>query len=353
MDRAGDPRPRAGSALARRRRRRPPRLPHSRFARRLRRSLRPPRTLRPTRAGWCYFALTFGIGFASLNTGNNLLYMVLSVLLAFLVLSGVFSESALRGLRVRRRFPEELHAGHASSVVVEVRNAKKRWPSYAVVVDDLCGIAPDLSEPVGRCFFLQIPPGNAATRIHRWTPERRGEVTFAGFRIWTRFPFGLFVKSLIVEERSTVLVYPAISQAPRAEGNPSERRGESSAGTAGGESPEAVGVRDYAAGDSFRRIHWPHTLRRSALLVRDREHEQHAELVVRLGAARAVPGPAFEAQVVRAASEVVSHLDAGWRVGLRCDDRLIPPAAGPRQRRALLRHLALVRAGAGERGRAA
>ncbi|MBW2401796.1 MAG: DUF58 domain-containing protein, partial [Deltaproteobacteria bacterium] len=46
--------------------------------------------------------LTFGVGFAALNTGNNLLYLVLSLMLAFLVLSGVMSESALRGIRVRR-----------------------------------------------------------------------------------------------------------------------------------------------------------------------------------------------------------------------------------------------------------
>ena len=65
--------------------------------------LRPPRQLRPTRAGWSFFALTFGVGFAALNTGNNLLYLVLSLMLAFLVLSGVLSESALRGIALRRR----------------------------------------------------------------------------------------------------------------------------------------------------------------------------------------------------------------------------------------------------------
>jgi hypothetical protein len=61
----------------------------------LRRWLRPPRTLRPTRAGWSFFAITFGVGFDALNTGNNLLYLVLSLMLAFLVLSGALSESAL------------------------------------------------------------------------------------------------------------------------------------------------------------------------------------------------------------------------------------------------------------------
>ena len=92
---------------------------------RVRRWLRPPRRLRPTRAGWSFFAITFGVGFAALNTGNNLLYLVLALMLSFLVLSGVLSESALRGIAVRRRLPRELYAGAASRVVPgEVADAR-------------------------------------------------------------------------------------------------------------------------------------------------------------------------------------------------------------------------------------
>ena len=90
--------------------------------RHLERWLRPPRTLRPTRAGWIFFALTLGVGFAALNTGNNLMYMVLSLLLSFLVLSGVLSESALRGIQVRRLLPAELVAEREAIVGVEVSN---------------------------------------------------------------------------------------------------------------------------------------------------------------------------------------------------------------------------------------
>ena len=92
MDHPRNPRTGARPALSRR----------SGWLERVRRWLRPPRTLRPTRAGWAFFAITFGVGFAALNTGNNLLYLVLSLMLAFLVLSGVLSESALRGIEVRQ-----------------------------------------------------------------------------------------------------------------------------------------------------------------------------------------------------------------------------------------------------------
>ena len=50
--------------------RRPIRGAHRRRSRRyfsrVRRWLRPPRRFSPTRAGWVFFALTFGVGFAAL-----------------------------------------------------------------------------------------------------------------------------------------------------------------------------------------------------------------------------------------------------------------------------------------------
>ena len=102
------------------------RTPRKGLRRRLTRWLRPPRILRPTRAGWCFFAITACVAFAALNTGNNLLYRVLSLMLAFLVLSGVLSESALRGIEVRRSEPGELFAGAEGSVIVdEVRSSPK------------------------------------------------------------------------------------------------------------------------------------------------------------------------------------------------------------------------------------
>jgi len=144
VDPARDPGTNAGPAVAtaaarakthRRKERASPLSP------RVGRWLRPPRKLRPTRAGWWFFVLIFGVGFAALNTGNNLLYLVLSLMLAFLVLSGVLSESALRGISVRRRLPRELFAEAFCSVGLEITNRQQRVPSFAIVVEDRAAAA--------------------------------------------------------------------------------------------------------------------------------------------------------------------------------------------------------------------
>jgi uncharacterized protein (DUF58 family) len=104
-------------------------------------------------------------------------------------------------------------------------------------------------------------------------------------------------------------------------------------------------LRDYAPGDLLRRIHWRASLRRGALLVRDVEHEEQAEVEVRLRTAGQRAGWAFERAVTWAASEVVALLDAGRRVALRTDAAHLAPDAGPGHRGRLLAFLARVEPG--------
>ena len=331
MDRPGDPRPGGRSALR-----------TDAWRRRVRRWLRPPRTLRPTRAGWLFFAATLGVGLAAMNTGNNLMYMVLSLLLAFLVLSGVLSESALRGVRVRRRISREIFAGTPAPLVLEITNGQRRVPSFAIVVEDLLGPHLERAQSVGRVFALRVGPGETETRTYRFAPSRRGDLGFAGFRVTTRFPFGLFSKAMLIEAEDRALVFPAVEKlVPMRSGTPTRDWGETSGGR-GGDGSQVAGLRPFASGDHLRRVHWRASMRRATLLVRDRERDQRAEFEVLLRTRGAHPGQAFEDAVSHAASEVVAHLGAGWRVGLRTDSDTLEPTEGALQRDRLLCFLARV-----------
>lgn len=351
MAAARDPGPRPSPALSAdrtsagpRRRRRKPRVEGA-LGRRLRRWLRPPRTLRPTRAGWVFFALTLGVGMAALNTGNNLMYMVLSLLLSFLVLSGVMSESALRGIQVRRVLPAELVAEQEAIVGVEVANQQRRVPAFAVVVEDVMRQGSSV-RPAGRAFALRVAPQTAELRSYRFTPGKRGPLEFVGFRVATRFPFGLFSKALWIEAPRAALVFPALDAAPPAlPRSGALRRGDRRAGPAG-QSPESAGLRGYAAGDAHRRVHWRASLRRGVLLVRDQEQESTGEHLVRLRTAGCTAGAAFEDAVRRAASDVAANLRGGLRVALQTDAAAFSYGDGATHRRRLLTHLALVAPGA-------
>ena len=312
---------------------------------RVRRWLRPPRRLRPTRAGWSFFAITFGVGFAALNTGNNLLYLVLALMLSFLVLSGVLSESALRGIAVRRRLPRELYAGAASRVALEIANRQRRVPAFAIVVNDRIRTAAGDVRTAGRVFALRVAPGGVETRAYRLRPERRGTMNFTEFRVSTRFPFGLFSKSLELESEQAALVYPAIEPVVLPPGLGTAPDGGESAPGADGGGAAAAGLRAFAPGDPARRIHWRVSLRRDALVVRDVESEQDAEVEVRLRTGGRAPEAAFEQRVVWAASEVAAWIDAGRRVALLTDAERFDARSGAQHRARLLGFLALVEPG--------
>ncbi len=322
------------------------RAPRSPATRRLRsfaaRRLRLPRTLRPTRAGWTFFALVFAVGFAALNTGNNLLYLVLSLMLSFLVLSGILSEAALRGISVRRRLPFEWTAGQAGRVVLEIRNEQRRGWSHAIVVEDHAEREPGRATAVGRVLALRIAPDSHARRSYTFAPTRRGELWFRGLRVTTRFPFGLFAKSLWLEQPSSVLVYPRLDPAepPRARAH-ARPVGHDSRGASAAPN-EVTGLREFVSGDASRRIHWPASWRRGQLLVREAEGETAGETEIRLRTADVAPDDGFEAAVARAAGQADTAFRAGLRVGLRTDGASVEPGSGALHRARVLGYLALV-----------
>ena len=89
----------------------------------------------PTKEGWWFLFATLGLGFAAINTGNNLLYLLLSMLLGTIVVSGVLSEQCLRRLRLHRAAPREIFAGTPAAVGCLLHNGKRVLASYSLTVE--------------------------------------------------------------------------------------------------------------------------------------------------------------------------------------------------------------------------
>ena len=100
----------------------------------------PRRTIWPTRDGWWCLFVVIGLGVAAINTGNNLLYLLVSLLLSLIVVSGVLSEQSLRGLRLEGDAPEEMYAGTsalfgAAAVICLVHDLFFTLGGIALVLD--------------------------------------------------------------------------------------------------------------------------------------------------------------------------------------------------------------------------
>ena len=312
--------------------------------RRFLRRFRPPRKLKFTREGKYFLGITLGVGFAAINTGNNLLYLLLGMLLSLIVLSGVMSELSLRDLNVVRRLPTRAQVGRAHLVEIEVFNRKKRVPSYAIEVEDLRAGQPADK----RCFFLKISPNSAQVAAYRRSPQRRGRDRHIGFRIATRFPFGLFEKSREVSCDGELIIYPAVD-ALRLRSDEAGRRFGGTGLSGRGSGDEVFGLRPMREGDDPRDIYWRKSTIQDQLVLRERARETRPDVEIPLEVRR--PPEAgddwthhFERKIRDVASRAVAHLKRG-------DGVTIATTAGERVRAdrnvgadRILRFLALVEA---------
>jgi uncharacterized protein (DUF58 family) len=281
----------------------------------------------------------FGVGFAALNTGNNLLYLVLALMLAFLVLSGLLSEASLRGIRIERHLPRELFAHASSRVVLRIHNDQKRLAAFAITLEDRFESAAG-PEIAGRSFVLRVPPSTSVDRSYVFEPAQRGELLMMDARVSTRFPFGLFVKSAELECESSALVYPRL-EAVSAEARYAESGQDAEERACSSKTGEQVtGLREYAPGDSIGRVHWRRSLRAHRWLIGEREGESAAEIEVLLQVPPQAASSVVEERVSQAASEIVAHLEAGLSVGLRTPNERFAVSSGFAHRTELLSYLA-------------
>ena len=77
-----------------------------------------------TKAGVVYVLVTLVIGIAALNTGNNLLYIVVAAMLAAILVSGVVSALVLRGLELDVQLPEHVFANRPVAGRIVLRNSR-------------------------------------------------------------------------------------------------------------------------------------------------------------------------------------------------------------------------------------
>lgn len=279
----------------------------------------PRRALSFTREGKALVVITLGVGFAAVNTGNNLLYLVLGMLLSMIIVSGVLSEQTLRRLEVTRELPRQAFAGRPFLTGITLVNRKRRLPSFSVQVEDVVE-----GQPLAKkCYFLKVPAGARQQTSYRAELTRRGRYRYEGLRLGTRFPFSFFVKMKRYDAPAELLVLPRVhpvgallleAGAPRGVVERPRR----------GAGREFHGLRAYRPGDDARDIHWKRSAREGRLVLREYQSEGGRAVTVLLNdrvpaglATDPVAADELEQCVDLAASLVVHFAERGHRVELR------------------------------------
>jgi uncharacterized protein (DUF58 family) len=235
---------------------------------------------RITREGWIYLVGILLVALPALNTGNNLLFLILASLIAIILMSGILSSITLSGIEMRLELPEHIFAAQPVQGMVELKNEKLTLPSFSLRVEaaKTKGAPPAamLETPV---YFPYLPKHDRVQQVVPMIFPRRGVYRQEAFRVVTRFPFGFLQKARHVSLKTEALVYPSVG--------PSEEYLEILTGLQGaleslakGRGQDLYALRDYVPTDSARHVHWKASARYGSLMVREFAREDDCRILL-------------------------------------------------------------------------
>ncbi|RMF94169.1 MAG: DUF58 domain-containing protein [Candidatus Schekmanbacteria bacterium] len=209
------------------------------------------RRLTFTKEGKIYTALCLAIGIAAINTGSNILFLLLSAMLSLIITSGVLSENSLRKIRVRRLDSPKVFCNKPFLYGFKVENQKKIFPAFCLSLTDEKMM--ETSE-----FILYLKPFSKEDVFVKSCFKRRGIHQVDKICIETKYPFGFFKKTKIISVPSQVIVFPAIKDIPQIALSSLEYRRAKllSASLSRNNEENFFGLKEYRIGDNPKLIYW-------------------------------------------------------------------------------------------------
>jgi uncharacterized protein (DUF58 family) len=311
-----------------------------------------------TAGGVIFISIYTVVAFAAWNTGNNLLFLVFSVMTSTLFVALSAARASLRDLVVSARFPDHIFAGDPAPVIVTINNTKRVLPSFSIVVEARSRLETGEGKRTRRwrrrreqkrvlAYFMYVPHRARVEQRVEQMFDRRGRVLITGFEISTKFPFGFFRLRRRLRARDVeIVVYPKPEGAgdelhllPVDAGHRDAQRR--------GAGHDLHSLRDYQPRDDVRHIDWKATARAARLIVREfsaeDERRVHIALDTSIDDANDTEVRArFERAVTLAASLVAHFIDERAEVSLTDGDEELRYGVGREHLYASLRRLALV-----------
>jgi len=306
---------------------------------------------RITREGWIYIGGIVLVAMAAINTGNNLLFLILACLIASILMSGILSSITLSGVELRLLLPEHIFAGQPVRGTVELKNEKQTLPSFSLRVE---GAKPKNSAAVlleTPVYFPYLPRHESVKQSVPLKFARRGLYRQEAFKIVTRFPFGFLRKARRLDLVSEALVYPSVEATPEfLEVLPGIQGAIESLSKGRGQ--DLYALRDYLPTDSARHVHWKASARLGSLMVREFAREDDCQVLLILDphsesarpAATAEEKERFERTVDLCAAIAWHFHERGALLEFRSVSSKVPLAPATENIFVVLRHLALVQA---------
>ena len=274
-----------------------------------------------------YIATTLLFGFAAVNTGNNLIFLIVSALLAFMAVSGVLGWLNIKGLDLQVSLPDEVYAGLDTLVTLRLTNRKRFFPSF-LLTGHLLGNQAGFD-------LLERGEEQHGSFLHRF-PER-GDRMLAAAEISSPFPINFFIRSRWLALNTTVTVFPTPIAGPLPAGSDGADLHGARVRFVRGHEGDVANIADYTGAEPLKLIHWRLSAKHDALKVKELTATSREPVILEL---ESLPGKTPE-EAISSAAFLINRLIREHRpVGLKTKGRLTPPALSRRHRLQLLTELA-------------
>ncbi len=255
-----------------------------------------------TIGGAVMIVLLMVVGFSAWNTGNNLLFLVLSFMVAAMIVGFFAGNICLKKLDVKMRFPDTIFAGEPTPITVSLGNRKRLFSAFSVVADvrgkeretsiaadelhailprflaDRLSRSPTVRKTLG--YFVYVPRRETVENRVDYTFAHRGRFLIKNFELSTRFPFGFFRHRRRLPARETeLIIFPKIEPFLSGTGEVPLDAGRLTSNKHG-LGQDLLALRDYQPNDDLRRIDWKATARSRHLTVREFAAEDERRVTV-------------------------------------------------------------------------
>ncbi|HEV7487936.1 MAG TPA: DUF58 domain-containing protein [Thermoanaerobaculia bacterium] len=262
--------------------------------------------VRLTRIGTSFVIFTVVIGFAAINTGNNALYIGLSLMLGCLLLSGIASKEGLKQLVVEFDGVDEAWAMRPAHGRLRIRNRSRIWNVRDVIIT---------SEELAAPLSLPLIKRREEIIVHAmFSFRRRGLTQLTRVDLYTRFPFGFFLKKRRPRLTGDVVVFPRLLGDDISRDRFRPNRGDLQSANRIGGGTDIHSFRDYVRGDSLRRVHWKKSASLGRWIIKQTEVETGRSVHIVVDPYR--PPDVSEESFEEMISEAATFLDDALRSGL-------------------------------------
>jgi uncharacterized protein (DUF58 family) len=229
---------------------------------------------RITRGGALFMLAVTVTGAGAFLSGNNLLFLVFSAMLALLLVSGFISRLVLAGLELELLLPEHVPARMPVAARIRLRNLKRLTPSFSIELSGRADPVRDLPSILKAPVYFPLIPGLATIEVPvQAVFPLRGRHRANLFAIATRFPFGFLRKSTTVALRRETIVYPALEPGDGVEALLDSIAGEIETHLRG-DGRDFYRLRPYESQDSARHVDWKSSAHTGGLQVREFTRDQ-------------------------------------------------------------------------------